>query len=985
MEIKVMRASVLIRIGLLWTGIAAHTANAQQYFFTGYTPRNGLVNNRVSSIFQDGKGRMYFGTYGGLSIYDGAHFINYTTSDGLASGLINDIVEMGDDSVWIIPNTTALQCLVHGILKNIHTADHFYPVINQLIKCSDGHYYAIADEGLFRLENDRFVRVPLIDSNGRESGKYLDHAIESHRKLIIVNDPYLDNTVRSASLLVYDLDTKKTTISTDGTAFYGAVESPAHDILLNTNQGVQKLDLSALQQHRIRLVRYPAGCRSCKYMYFDRTGALWLATPGDLIRIDQQGDRQRFTPWSSVQAGAISFILQDHENSMWFGSEQNGVLKLVNRELQFYPQIVPGFIAADLSSHNDSVWLYDQLDHELLLVKKDLPAKLFYGQGKLPRAGRILMGKRDYVVFENAIYAIKFRGLHFSTVPLYRDSLGIEGNIRFDNNGNPVIASSKLTVLIGKTILQHDLGSLCDQVAVDRYNRLWAVTRNNQLYVFRVDNTPRGPVLTMLRHYDKLLAGASPRSIAIDSMGEIWIGTRDHGLFCLVFDGDKIISRRQVTMLDGLSENFVNFLDCDADGYIWVCTPTGLDRVCLHQERILVENITPSDEHYTAIAKVISAPGKVHWALARGGCIRIASAGWDNTSYCPGILFSRIEAADRPTPNVTGGTLSLPYDRNTLNFLVGAPTFMNEELTRYSYLLEGARDRQWSTPSARADINLVNLPPGKYSLHVKAEFLTGRYPQTTAIYPFIIRPPWWQTWWFRIGSGLAFALVIGVWIYYYVRSKLEIQRTRLEKEQAVGKERTRIATDMHDDLGAGLSRIKFLTETIQLKRQTGQPVQDDLSNIGRYAGEMIEKMSEIVWALNEKNDSLGDLLAYTRAYAVNYLTQSGIDCIVATQLTSCSNRFVSGEFRRNIYLTVKEALHNIVKHSRARRVRIGISADKELTINITDDGIGLGPTRTRPAGNGLGNMYRRIRDIGGSLLLKTGDGTIVELKVPLPA
>lgn len=980
-----MRAHSLIRIGLLWAGIAAHAANAQQYFFTGYTPRNGLVNNRVSTIFQDSKGRMYFGTYGGLSVYDGAHFINYTTGDGLASGLINDIIEMGDDSIWIVSNTRALQCLVHGILKNINTADRFYPVINQLIRCTDGHYYAVSDEGLFRLENDRFVRVPLIDSNGRESGRYLNHAIESHRKLIIVNDPYLDNTVRSATLLVYDLDSKKTTLSTDRTAFYGAIESPVHDILLNTNKGIQKLDTNALSEHRIRLIHYPAGYGPYKYMYFDRNRALWLATAGELMRIDAEGNRQSFAPWSGITGGAINFILQDHENTMWFGSEQNGVLKLVTRGLQFYPRIVPGFIASDLSCHNDSVWLYDQLDHELLLVKKDLTTKLFYGQGKLPHAGRILMGKRAYFVCGNCIYSLQFHGRHFRAILLYRDSIPIEGNIRFDNNGNVVIARTKLTLLIGKTVLQQDLPSLCDQVAVDRYDRFWAVTRSNQLFVFHVDSSGTGPILTTLHRYDKLLSGVSPRSIAVDSMGRIWIGTRDHGLFCLRFDKDGVVFRLQITMLDGLSENFVNFLDCGPDGYIWVCTPTGLDKVCLRQGRLLVENVTPSDEHYTAIAKVVSASGNIYWALARGGCIRIAGANRDSVSYCPQILFCRIETADPPTPNAIGKTLSLPYDHNSLNFFVGAPTFMNEELTRYSYLLEGARDHQWSSPSQRADINLVNLPPGKYSLHVKAEFLTGRYPQTTAIYPFVIRPPWWQTWWFRTGSWLASALLIGLCIYYYVRSKLEIQRTRLEKEQAVEKERTRIATDMHDDLGAGLSRIKFLSETIQLKGQRELPVQDDLGNIGRYAGEMIEKMSEIVWALNEKNDSLGDLLAYTRSYAVNYLTQSGIDCVVATQLASCSSRFVSGEFRRNVYLTVKEALHNIVKHSGARQVQIGIAAGKELSITITDNGIGLNPGKPQVPGNGLGNMCRRIGDIGGRLQIRTCNGTVIELKVPLPA
>src|ERR1700692_3373732 len=118
---------------------------------------------------------------------------------------------------------------------------------------------------------------------------------------------------------------------------------------------------------------------------------------------------------------------------------------------------------------------------------------------------------------------------------------------------------------------------------------------------------------------------------------------------------------------------------------------------------------------------------------------------------------------------------------------------------------------------------------------------------------------------------------------------------------------------MHDDLGAGLSRIKFLSETIEMKKQLEQPIDTDISSIGNYSNEMIGKMGEIVWALNEKNDSLSDLLAYTRAYSTEYLSQNGIACKISAPDDFPAVK-VSGEFRRNIYLVVKEALHNIVKH-----------------------------------------------------------------------
>ena len=207
-----------------------HISCAQQYFFARYTPKNGLVNNRARTLFQDSKGRLYICTYGGLSVYDGARFINYTTEDGLITSLINDVVEMGEDSLWIIPNGAGLHALVHGILRNIPTADHFYPVINRLIHASDGYFYALSDQGFFRWERDRFVRIPLPDSAGKEIALSLLQGEEWNRKLFLINQPYSFTQPRPASLIVYDLDTRRCLIAPNSPICYFPVVTPSHDV-----------------------------------------------------------------------------------------------------------------------------------------------------------------------------------------------------------------------------------------------------------------------------------------------------------------------------------------------------------------------------------------------------------------------------------------------------------------------------------------------------------------------------------------------------------------------------------------------------------------------------------------------------------------------------------------------------------------------------------------------------------------------------------
>src|SRR4030095_12322378 len=121
----------------------------------------------------------------------------------------------------------------------------------------------------------------------------------------------------------------------------------------------------------------------------------------------------------------------------------------------------------------------------------------------------------------------------------------------------------------------------------------------------------------------------------------------------------------------------------------------------------------------------------------------------------------------------------------------------------------------------------------------KFVFPADFYPPQTLIYNFTIRLPYWSTWWFRVITGSCILGLLYLAIRFYYDRKLEKQRIILENKQAMEKERTRIATDMHDDLGAGLTRIKFLSETIGIKKQLRLPVEDEIQNIRAYAHEMI--------------------------------------------------------------------------------------------------------------------------------------------------
>ena len=210
--------------------------------------------------------------------------------------------------------------------------------------------------------------------------------------------------------------------------------------------------------------------------------------------------------------------------------------------------------------------------------------------------------------------------------------------------------------------------------------------------------------------------------------------------------------------------------------------------------------------------------------------------------------------------------------------------------------------------------------------------------------------------------------------------KILKEEEELQRKMAVEKERTRIAADMHDDLGAGLSTIRFLSEKVK-RNSFSDVTKTDAEKIVTNANDLVQNMNELIWAMNEKNDSLEDLLFYTRSYAVEYCEENNLQC--ETDLPgTVPDYFLSGDIRRNVFLTIKECLHNIIKHASANKVTIHFSVDKNLVITIKDDGKGMTVDK-EATGNGLRNMQKRIESVSGTFAVQNFDGVIVKLSVPL--
>ncbi|HWC55108.1 MAG TPA: ATP-binding protein [Chitinophagaceae bacterium] len=205
-----------------------------------------------------------------------------------------------------------------------------------------------------------------------------------------------------------------------------------------------------------------------------------------------------------------------------------------------------------------------------------------------------------------------------------------------------------------------------------------------------------------------------------------------------------------------------------------------------------------------------------------------------------------------------------------------------------------------------------------------------------------------------------------------------------EQELAVLKaqqeERERISADMHDELGSGMTVIRLMSEIAKNKMKDHAPA--EIEKISESANEVLNKMNAIIWSMNSSNDSLDNLIYYIRTYALEYFENTPIKCEVKMP-NEIPQYEVSGNKRRSTFLSVKEALNNVLKHSHATRVTVVITIDQHVQIKIQDNGTGIDPNHIRQFGNGLKNMAKRMETIGGSFKIENKDGTLVTLELPL--
>jgi signal transduction histidine kinase len=280
------------------------------------------------------------------------------------------------------------------------------------------------------------------------------------------------------------------------------------------------------------------------------------------------------------------------------------------------------------------------------------------------------------------------------------------------------------------------------------------------------------------------------------------------------------------------------------------------------------------------------------------------------------------------------------------------------------------------------------VPPGSYHFQVVACNGDGVWNETGASLALTVLPQFWQTWWFIGALALGMTTVVTGGVRVIEKRRLHQHLKRLEQERILEQERTRIAQDLHDIMGAKLCRISFLSEHARRCEVVTVEHQEEMRSISDDSREVLQSLDEMVWAVNPQNDTLDHLMSYLGQYAQEYFRKTGIECDLKIP-EQVPVQPLSSQSRHHLFLAVHEALANILKHSGATRAAITmVCRAAGFEIVISDNGRGFDPESSESnspssaAGfcNGLGNMRRRLAGLGGRCVIESriGQGTTIQ-------
>ncbi len=918
--------------GVLWIGTdGAGLLSLKNGDFTSYRRAGGLAGDNVHVIYQTRDGALWIGTATGLSRFKGGKFSVYSEKDRLLSNDIRYLCEDRDGNLWIA-TAKGLNRLRHNGVMDSFAMPNGLP--NDFVRC---------------ISQDKGGRIWIGSNNGLLWFNWFWG-----------NSFYAYNTKYGLS------DTFVSAICEDNEA----------NLWVGTYSGL----------NRFRNGRFYSQFNN-EGLPFDRVNALFVDHEGDLWIGSREGltrlTPKRFFTYTHQQGlthNNVMSVLQDHNGDLWIGTWGGGLNEFKDDKITSWP-----------ASHTATNGLSQDL---VLSLCEGRDGSLWVGADFDGGLARLKDGKVTRYTNQVASAGGGVRVMH-------EDASGILwiGTTRG-------LFCFKDDQLLTNTLTEKMSGQTIRDICEDHAGGLWFGTQSGLNYWRN----------GQFSHYDKRngLSDDTITALYEDASRTLWIGTSSGGLNHLQNGRFSNYTTRAGLFSDEIFEILEDNKEC-----LWMSCSKGVFRVAKKDfddfDRGKIEMLSclafgkpdgmesPQCNGAAKPAGWKTRDGRL-WFPTSKGLVMVNPATIKRDNFHPPVYVESVLAEQK---NVMDGNpneedtqasffgpystfktptapLKIPPGRGELEFRYTALNLTAPEKTRFKYRLSNV-DSDWMDAGARRAAYYNNLAAGTYQFRVKACNEDGVWTGDEASLTVILQPHYWESLWFR---GLMGIFVIGGasgTALYATRRRMQRKVAALEQQQAVERERVRIARDMHDQLGAGLTQIGLLGEFARRDARKGQPAGDHTEKICDAARELAQTLDEIVWMVNPRNDTLHKLGVYLAAYAEEFFQAASIRCRIDIP-PGLPEIPLSAELRHNLFLVVKEALNNVVKHSKATEVWLRLALeDDRLAIVIEDNGVGFAMDAADLSRNGLCNMVARMEEIEGTFRISShpNNGTRIYLRTAI--
>ncbi len=813
--------------------------HAQHYNIVKFGVREGLLHSLVTGIVQDKRGDIWMSTGGGLCRFNGVEYSYITTRDGLNFTRLTCVATDDDDNVWV--GSSKGINFIHGNTILSVNSKSIESEILTIVSAGNSSVWVVTNDGLFKIHYTGVdfivskVNIPLFQSS-EIAQIFQDRVLSNFILRTSSGKFYFGNN----GVLYIIRDNRAGQISLpDGILVNTGKELIDGSILLGTNKGFFKLNGKGI---------IPLGntlSANIDIKDFCIVGnKLWvlgkelsIGESYNLYALDLTNRKyfHRISKENGLTEEPTQIFL-DHENNLWAISN-NGVFLLKGNAFTAFT-IADGLVgnkAWGLSKSSDGVLWVGTIGEGMSVIKNGrshnytkhngLPDN-YVGKIYQTKQGDILIGTSN-AGLNKAIYDKNLSAIRFERLPLLSGERFRIDDILEDNSGKLWVASSKgLYYSKDKRLFVHmplnssDIGELFVQKLLldTARNELWIGTRYNGVYVLRENSVSQFALIDSTEEIS---------SLVMDSQRNIWIGTRNKGVFRWDYS-----SIRQFSEKDGLVSNLTYILYPDSHNNLWIGSNLGLDRVDLEALSRSEKNYI---RHYGSDEGLVDLETNLNGVIddelgfllsTNGGLLRYEQDADKLNNVPPKVRISGLKLRSQKTDwsqyssslDVWNGlpkNLRLKYSQNHLTFEFVGVSFKNPRMVQYSWKLDGFDDK-WITSTSRQAI-YSNLPPGKYIFRLKAANSDLFWSDEVKSMPFVILPPFWATWWFRILSVLLIVFAIYMYILTRIRALREKQK-ELEKLVSIRtaelREQFRIVDEKNRQILDSLKYAKFLQSAI---------------------------------------------------------------------------------------------------------------------------------------------------------------------------